>query len=45
MINTFENSTERNRVKLAIEKKTKALVIGKETSTDPTVMKNKMLEI
>ena len=44
MINTFENSTERNRVKLAIEKKTKALVIGKEISTDPTVMKNKIVQ-
>ena len=43
LIREFEISTEKNRVKLAIEKKTKVLTIGKE---DPeiTVMKGKVLK-
>ena len=45
MIKSFENSTDENRVKLAIEKKTKALIVGKEDSIDPTVMKNKVVKV
>ena len=44
MIHHFENSTDRNRVKLAIEMKTKALTIGEDVNTDPTVMKNKIVK-
>ena len=43
MIKAFENSTEKNRVKLAIEKKTKALVVGKHEDFEPTIMKNKIV--
>ena len=44
MVNIFEESTDRNRVRLAIKKKTKALTIGKDTSTELTVMKNKVVK-
>ena len=44
MISTFEDSTDRNRVRLAIEKKTKALTIGKDTSNELTVMKNRIVK-
>ena len=45
MIKTFEESTEKNRVRLAIEKKTKVLIIGKHPqSFEPTVMKNKVVQ-
>ena len=46
MIETFEISTDKNRVRLAIEKKTKALIIGKPNASniEPTVMKNKIVQ-
>ena len=44
MIEKFEISTDSNRIKLAIEKKTKALVIGENQSIEPTVMKNKIVK-
>ena len=45
MIESFEKSTDKNRVRLAIEKKTKALIIGKHnTSLEPTVMKNRIVQ-
>ena len=43
MIDIFEESTDRNRVRLAIEKKTKVLTIGKNTSNELTVMKNRVV--
>ena len=45
MIKSFEKSTDKNRVRLAIEKKTKALIIGKHnTSLEPTVMNNRIVQ-
>ena len=43
MIDKFERSTDRNRIKLAIEKKTKALNIRGE-DLEPTVMKGKIVK-
>ena len=44
MIETFEKSTDKNRVKLAIGKKTKVLVVGKIEDAEPTVMKKKVVK-
>ena len=45
IIESFERSTDQNRVKLAIEKKTKVLVVGKEDdNTELTIMKNKVVK-
>ena len=43
MIDNFERSTEKNRIKLAIKKKTKALNIGGE-DLEPTVMKGEIVK-
>ena len=43
MIEVFEKSTEENRIKLAIEKKTKVLNIGGE-DLEPTIMKGKVVK-
>ena len=43
MIDKFERSTDKNRIKLAIEKKTKALNIRGE-DLEPTVMKGKIVK-
>ena len=44
MIESFEKSTEKNRVKLAIEKKTKVLVVGNIENCEPTIMKRKLVK-
>ena len=44
MIESFEKSTDKNRVKLAIEKKTKVLVVGKIEDAEPTIMKKKVVK-
>ena len=44
MIDVFEQSTDKNRVRLAIEKKTKVLTVGKANSLDPTIMKNQIVK-
>ena len=45
IIESFERSTDQNRVKLAIEKKTKVLIIGKEEdNTEPTIMKGQIVK-
>ena len=43
MIESFEISTEKNRVKLAIEKKTKVLVVDNMAESEPIIMKNQMV--
>ena len=44
MIEVFEKSTDKNRVKLAIEKKTKVLKIGADENFEPTVMKKRIVQ-
>jgi hypothetical protein len=44
MIESFEQSTEKNRVRLAIEKKTKVLTVGKDNNLEPTIMKNQIVK-
>ena len=44
MIEVFEKSTEKNRVKLAIEKKTKVLNVGTDYNFEPTVMKKRIVQ-
>ena len=43
LISEFESSTEKNRIKLAIEKKTKVLMIGKDDN-EITVMKGRVIK-
>ncbi len=43
MINLFEDSTDRQRITLAVEKKTKSLLVGKE-DYDITVIKGKAID-